>query len=41
MRKMLKKIYQELVVIGKELQEIKEILKPKHVDIYIGNEKMN
>lgn len=38
---MLRKIYQELKVIRKELQEIKEILKPKHVDIYIGKAKMN
>lgn len=38
---MLGKIYRELKAIRKELQEIKEILKPKHVDIYIGREKMN
>lgn len=38
---MLRKIYRELKSIRKELQEIKEILKPKHVDIYIGREKMN
>jgi hypothetical protein len=37
----LKKIYQELVTIRKELQEIKKILEPKHVDIYIGKEKMD
>lgn len=38
---MLKKIYLELIAIKKELQEIKKILEPKHVDIYIGKEKMN
>lgn len=38
---MLKKIYLELRAIRKELQEIKKILEPKHVDIYIGKEKIN
>jgi len=37
---MLKKILAELREIKKELQEIKEILKPRHVDIYIGGEKV-
>ena len=38
---MLRKIYQELKAIRRELQEIKEILKPKHVDIYIGGVKID
>ena len=38
---MLRTIERELKVNRKELQEIKDILKPKHVDIYIGKEKMN
>ena len=38
---MIKKIYLELVAIRKELQEIKKILEPKHVDIYMGKEKIN
>ncbi len=38
---MLKKIYQELVRIRKELQEIKNLLKPKPIDIYIGKDKLN
>ena len=38
---MLKKIYLELGAIRKELQEIKKILELKHVDIYMGKEKMN
>lgn len=38
---MLKKIYLELVTIRKELQEIRKILEPKHVDIYFGEEKMD
>lgn len=37
---MLKKILAELREIKKELQEIKEILKTRHVDIYIGGEKV-
>lgn len=37
----LKKIYLELMVIKKELQEIRKIPEPKHVDIYMGKEKMN
>lgn len=36
---MLKKIYQELVIIRKELQDIKNILKPNSVDVFIGEEK--
>ncbi len=35
---MLKKIYQELVIIRKELQDIKNILKPHSVDVFIGVE---
>lgn len=38
---MLRKIYQELNAIRKEFQEIKEILKPKHVDIYIEEVKFD
>lgn len=38
---MLKKIYQELVAIRKELQDIKNILKPHSVDVFIGKEKFS
>lgn len=37
---MLKKIYQELVTIRKELQDIKNILKPNSVDVFIGEKNL-
>lgn len=38
---MLKKIYQELVVIRKELQDIKNILKPDFADVFIDGKKIS
>ncbi len=38
---MLKKIYQELVAIRKELQDIKNILKPNSVDAFIDDQIIN
>ena len=38
---MLKKIYQELVVIRKELQDIKNILKPNFSDVFIDGKKIS
>lgn len=38
---MLKKIYSELVQIRKELQTIRKCLEPKHVSVFVGNEKID
>jgi len=34
------KIYQELVAIRKELQNIRNVLKPYSVDVFIGDKKI-